>query len=234
LTIKEITGVSYSTVSRALNNKKGVSRAMRKEIVQLAEELSYFPHSSARALVQNRIGVIGVVIPRTGEFAFQSPFYNHILMGVSTYARQHGYHLMLGIHETESYATLYYRRLVDGLIVVGNRIDDQNTIELEEKEIPAVVMPGFPEETTHRIPSVNSENFKSVQQAVGHLIGLGHRRVAFILGQMTSKYSLERLAAFLDAFEKHGLSPNPGYVVESDFSKTDGYRLMGELLYIAS
>ncbi len=232
-TIKEIAKaaqVSCSTVSRALNNKKGVSSEVREKIVKIASELSYFPHSSAQALVQNRVGVIGVIIPRTSEFAFQSPFYNHVLLGLSEMAGRHNYHLMLIINDRRSYASFYYRRHVDGIIVVGNRINDQRTIELEEKGIPAVIVPGFPDGMHEGLATVSSENFKSVHRAVSYLIGLGHRKIAFVLGSMASQFSLERLAAYKKAFQDHGLKYDPAYIAESDFSKTDAYRLMGGLL----
>ena len=232
-TIKEIAkaaGVSYSTVSRALNNKKGVGPELREKIIKIASELSYFPHSSAKALVQNRVGVIGVIIPRTSEFTFQSPFYNHVLLGISAQAKQHDYRLMLSINDKKDYASVYYQRMVDGIIVIGNRIDDQHVLELEEKKIPSVVVPGFPDNSEHDIATVNSENFKSVHRAVSYLISLGHRKIAFILGKMTSKYSIERFEAYKTAFRDHKLTFDPNYLVESDFSKTDGHRLMGELL----
>ena len=232
-TIKEIAktaGVSYSTVSRALNNKKGVSPKMRDKIILIANEMSYFPHSSARALVQKRVGVIGVIIPRTSEFAFQNPFYPNMLLGISAIARQHDYNLMLSINKKENYVSLYYRRLVDGIIVIGNRIDDPYTIELEENKVPAVVVPGFPADSHPGIASVNSDSFKCVRRAVSYLIRSGHRKIAFILGQMTSMFSIDRLESYRAAFQENGLTYDEKYLVESDFSKKDGYRLMGELL----
>ena len=232
-TIKEIAkkaGVSYSTVSRALNNKKGVSPKIREKIIRIANEMSYFPHSVARALVQKRVGVIGVIIPRTSEFAFQNPFYPNMLLGISATARQHDYNLMLSINKKEKYLSLYYRRLVDGIIVIGNRIDDPYTMELEENKIPSVVIPGFPADSKHGIASVNSDSYKCVRRAVSYLIRLGHRKIAFILGKMNSMFSIDRLAAYRDAFRENGLSYDQKYLVESDFSKTDGFRLMGELL----
>ena len=232
-TIKEIAktaGVSYSTVSRALNNKKGVSPKMRDKITQIANEMSYFPHSSARALVQKRIGVLGVIIPRTSEFAFQNPFYPNILLGISSTARQHDYNLMLSINKKENYVSLFYRRLVDGIIVIGNRLDDPYVSELEENKVPSVVVPGFPADSQKKIASVYADSFKSVHRAVSYLISLGHRKIAFILGQMTSMFSIARFEAYCAAFQENGLRYDPKYVVESDFSKTDGFRLMGELL----
>jgi LacI family transcriptional regulator len=232
-TIKEIAhraGISYSTVSRALNNKGGVKADLRETIKRLAKELGYLPNSSAKALVQNRIGAIGLIIPRTGEFAFQSPYYSQMLLGISAIANQHDYKLTLSINEKGTYASLYFRRLVDGIIVIGNRIDDENIAELENKGVPALVVPGFLENSRIDVPSVNSENFQSVYRAVNYLLDLGHRKIAFILGTLNSKYSVERFKAYQAAFNDRGLTYNSDYIVESDFSKIDGFRLMGRLL----
>ena len=232
-TIKEIArkaGVSYSTVSRALNNKSGVRTDLRELIGKIAVDSDYFPHSSAKALVQRRIGVLGIIIPRTGEFAFQSLYYSQILLGLSEVAANSDFSLMLNLNEKRSYTSLYLRRMVDGIIVVGNRLDDELVDELSERRVPAVVVPGFLDDSKIDIPSVNSENSKSVYCAVDYLLNLGHRRIAFILGTMNSKYSVERFRAYQEAFRGHGLAYDPKYIVESDFSKTDGSRMMGRLL----
>jgi LacI family transcriptional regulator len=233
ITIKEIAkraGVSYSTVSRALNNKKGVRPDLRELINKIASETSYFPHSSAKALVKNRIGVLGIIITRTGDFAFQSPYFSQILMGISEVATLCDYNLMLSINEKKSYISLYFRRMVDGILVIGNRLDDELLPDVQKRGVPAVIVPGFMENAKIDIPSVNSENFQSVYRTVNYLLDLGHRRIAFILGMMNSKYSVERFRAYQTAFRDRGLAYDPKYIVESDFSKTDGFRTMGRLL----
>jgi LacI family transcriptional regulator len=232
-TIKEIAkkaGVSYSTVYRALNDKKGVRPEIRELVRGIAKEMDYAPHASAQALVRKRVGVIGVMIPRSSEFAFQNPYFSYILLGLNTVAKARGYNLMLSINEKKSYVSFYHRRLVDGIVVVANRIDDQRILELVEKEVPAVAVPGFPDGSGVDLASVNSENFKCVQRAVNYLIGLGHRDIAFILGQRNSIYTIERSEAFKTAFRENGLAYKEKYLVESDFSKADAFRLMGKLL----
>ncbi len=232
-TIKEIAksaGVSYSTVSRALNNQKGVRTDIRELIQKISKDTGYFPHSSAKALVKNRVGILGIIITRTGEFAFQNPYYSQVLMGISEVAMNHDYNLMLSINEKKSYIDLYLRRLVDGIIIIGNRLDDELIVDLEEKKVPSVLIPGLLPDSKIDIPSVNSENSKSVYRAVDYLLNLGHRKIAFILGAMNSKYSVERFQAFQLSFKNHGLVYDPKYIVESDFSKTDGFRMMGRLL----
>lgn len=232
-TLKQIAdqaNASYSAVSRALNGKKGVNPELRKKIIEIAREMNYFPHSSARALVQKKIGVLGVIITRTSEFAFQNPFYTHMLTGISHVAQECGYQIMLAIGEQSSYAAMYHRRQVDGVVVVANRLDDALLTDLIEQEIPAVAVPGLLPDAKLSMPSVNSENTESLSKALQYLIDLGHRRIAFITGQMNSLYTVERLGAYRRVLEKNDIPLNPDYICESDFSKTDGFRLMGMLL----
>ena len=236
-TIKDVAlkvGVSYSTVSRAINGKKGVKPEIREKVLKVANDLNYFPHASAKALVQKRVGVIGVIIPRTSEFAFQNPFYSRILLGLSSVANLHQYQLMLSINNQVDVASLYYRKQVDGIIVIANRINDEKLLKIYEDGIPVVAVPGFPPDSGVNIPSVNSENTRSMYRAASYLMGLGHRRIGFIMGKMDSWYSIERRAAFKKAFTDKGLACDENLVRESDFSKTAGFRIMGELLDLPS
>ncbi len=235
-TIKEIAAgvnASYSAVSRALNGKKGVNPELRKKIIELAKDMNYFPHSSAQALVQKKVGVIGVIIPRTGEFAFQNPYYSHILMGLSQIANAADYQLMLSLGDQQSYTEMYHRRLVDGVVIVANRLDDPLLMEVIHQHIPVVAVPGLAVGSEVEVPSVNSENIVSFKQALKYLLDLGHRRIAFITGKENSLYTTERGEAYRTLFKEHNIPINEDYICESDFSKTDGFRLMGDLLDLA-
>lgn len=203
---------------------------MREKIVQLAKELDYYPNSSARALVAKRVGVIGLIIPRTCEYTFTSPYYSHILLGISSMATQRGYQLMLIINEKNSYAIPYHRRQVDGVIVVGNHYDDQRIFDLAKQNIPCVAVPGFVKDSPGNPMSTTSDNYEANYQALTHLVGLKHRRIAYILGHRNSKYSVERLEVYRDVMNEHGLEIREEYTPYSDFSVTDGFRLTGKLL----
>lgn len=230
LEIARLANVSCSTVSRALNGRKGVGDKLRAKIVDLAQELNYYPDSTAQALVSKRVGVIGLIIPRTSEYTFTSPYYSHILLGVSTVATQHHYQLMLVINEQESYAAFYHRRLVDGILLVGNDYDDPKIFEVAECGIPSVAVPGVIQGSSRSPISINSENYEPNYQAVKHLIELNHRRIAFVLGKPKSCYTVERLEAYKNALKDHGLPFREEYVATSDFSVADGYRITGRLL----
>ena len=95
-----------------------------------------------------------------------------------------------------------------------------------------MVVPGFIEESPAKTPiSINGENYDSNYQAVSHLIELNHRRIAFILGMPNSRYSVERYRGLSKRPPKTmGLEFREEYLVYSDFSVADGYRIMGRLL----
>lgn len=230
LEIAKLAKVSSSTVSRALNGRKGVGEKMRAKIIKLAQEMNYYPDSTAQALVNKRVGVIGIIIPRTSEYTFTSPYYSHILLGISSVATRRHYQLMLVINEQQSYAAFYHRRMVDGILVVGNEFDDPKVFDLTQWGVPSVVVPGFVEDSPENPFSINSDNYESNYRAVSHLIGLNHRRIAYILGKPNSKYSVERHQAYRAALRDNGLEYREEYIAYSNFSVSDGYRLMGRLL----
>jgi len=233
LTIKDIArelNISSSTISRALNNKPGVSKILKERIQAIASNLGYHPNYKARALVGGRIGVIGVIIPRSSEFIFSNPFYPEILKGIGTVARNSNYNVLLSFEGADSYASIFLKGLVDGIIVLARRIDDEKVSEPEKRKIPTVLVPGFIKNSESTLPSVNNENIESVCRATDHLIKLGHKRIAFILGGLNSKFTIERLEGYKRAFAEKHLPLLQEYIRESDFAKKDGVRLMRELL----
>lgn len=233
ITIKDIAkklSVSPSTVSRALTNKNGVSEALGEKIKKIARNMGYHPNFKARALVGGKVGVIGVVIPRSSEVIFSNPFYPEILKGIGNVANKSNYHMLLSFEGTDSYASLFLKGLVDGIIVLAHRIDDNKVPELENRNIPTVLIPGHLGNFESSLPSVNTENTESVFCATDYLIKLGHKRISFILGALNSKFTLERLEGYKRAFEKNNIPLLEEHIRKSDFSKKDGVELMKELL----
>ncbi|GHO83907.1 PhnD/SsuA/transferrin family substrate-binding protein [Dictyobacter formicarum] len=62
-TIAELTGVSYATVSRAINGRDRISSATSARILKLVEELGYHPNADARGLHKSRGELIGLLLP---------------------------------------------------------------------------------------------------------------------------------------------------------------------------
>lgn len=231
-TIKDIArvcGVSPSLVSRTLNHRGGVSEATREKIAKAAARLDYSPNLFAKGLVGQTSNIIGIIIPQRSEFAFANPYFPQVMRGIGNIATASGYHLLISfINGEEERLPLHKTHLVSGIIVLGNLLEDPEILELEWSQVPAVLIPGLLRES--RLPSVDIDNLSAGYQAAGHLLRLGHRRIAFLNGIRDSKYSLERLAGFQKAFQEYRLFYDESLIVETKFSEIGGFRCMTEIL----
>jgi LacI family transcriptional regulator len=231
VTIKDIAlkaAVSAATVSRALNKQEGMSGETRERILRIARRLNYFPNLQARGLVAKKPDALGIVIPRTSEYAFSNPYYGEILKGIGNKTRESGQYLVFSFSREESYTRMYQHRLAAGIIVLANRMDDPWIRESVNMKVPMILIPGDPHQK--RIPSVDGNNLDGAFQAVEHLVRLGHRQIAFLNGPMNSKYSRERLAGYQEALEKNRLPWQKHLVRQSNFTQQGGYENMKKFL----
>lgn len=186
MTIKDIArlcGVSVSTVSRALNNRPDVSQELRKKILEVVEENNYIPNNSARDLVKSQSDAIGVVTRGIGN-----PFFSDMLKTITREIDLQGYTTVLrqiGSDEDEikAGAVLEREKKLQGLLFMGGRFD-YTPDELTSINIPFVCC-----SYTNSFGTLNPDEYASVSiddqeaafQAVGHLISLGHKRIAALV-----------------------------------------------------
>ena len=86
ITLKDIaakTGVSFTTVSRALHGSPDINEETRKRIIKIAEELGYQPNHIARSLRLKRTNVLGVIIPDNAN-----PYFANLLKAVEDTAKK--------------------------------------------------------------------------------------------------------------------------------------------------
>jgi len=117
---------------------------------------------------------------------------------------------------------------IDGMILMTPRLDDPGMKALEETDIPVVLMGTIPGSSLH---SVDVDNKSAADEAVCHLIGLGHTRIAFITNAALPYTSAnQRLDGYKSALQKAGLTYDPQLVREADFDPQSGYTQMQSLL----
>jgi LacI family transcriptional regulator len=219
-------GVSTATVSRALNDRAEVSEATRAKIRRLASELGYAPNEPARTLVRRRSDTIGLVWDSGQEALGQhNPFLLGLLSAVRTALSDADYHLMLlttpGEQDQDgAHLQAVQRHNLEGVIVLTTPPDDRCLRVLADSTVPcAGIDTAF---TGPRTVRVSSDNAAGAEAAVQHLYELGHRRIATVTGPLHLPPAAERLAGYLRACSRLGLSVPPEYVTEGDFFLASG------------
>jgi LacI family transcriptional regulator len=103
----------------------------------------------------------------------------------------------------------------DGVIVMAPDVDTRVIKVLRSSGVPVIAIGGHSSSTG--VPSVDVDNAHGATLATEHLVALGHRRIAHLVGTMDQTSARERRDAFCRVISAHGLSLPEGYVVEATY-----------------
>jgi LacI family transcriptional regulator len=224
-------GVSIATVSRVLNPVSpqiSMRQETRDRVERAIDELGYRPNDLARALLHQRTAAIGLVLPD-----ISNPYYPPLVRGVEDVASAHGYRVVLcntdrNAEKIAAYLETLVKTRVDGIIIAGGSLTQRaGGLDLLRTYRTKLVTVGR-HDAEHR--SVRIDNVAATRMAAEHLLGLGHRRVAFLGGPEGSSTAHDRLTGYRAAMRAAGL-PEPGdTVLAGEFDERSGYELVRALL----
>lgn len=189
-------GVSIATVSKALNRPELVGAATFERIHRVVDELGYVPKAQAVSLARKGMRRVAVVAPFTAYPSFLAR-----LTGVLTEASRAGVEVSVFDHESAAtasmpvLATMPIRGQVDGLIVMGQRIEPAIEERLLSRSVPVIVVDAVSEV----FPTVSCDDFAGGALAADHLLAAGHRRIAYLVERQLTDYpsqALSRLEGF--------------------------------------
>ncbi|REE66980.1 LacI family transcriptional regulator [Paenibacillus taihuensis] len=233
--------VSVATVSRVLNNTAPVKASTREKIMGLINKHQFQPNALARSLIKKETGMIGIILPD-----ITNPFFPEVLAGLEQEARNNGYTFFLcdtGSHNQDSkaqysresqYLRILAEKQVDGIIMIGGRIDLAKCSREMAKEVqevnnrlPVVLINGnLPGGKFHR---VMTDQTIGAMQVTDHLIELGHTDIAFIGGYNQMSNTVQRLSGFRSAMEQAGIAMREDWIITGGFKVHTGKALMSEL-----
>ncbi|WP_433183060.1 LacI family DNA-binding transcriptional regulator [Actinoallomurus sp. CA-150999] len=227
-------GVSVGAVSFALNGRPGVGEETRQRILDTARELGWQPSHGARSLSTSRAFALGLVLARAPESIGSDPFFPAFIGGVEAVLAPRGQSLVLQVVPDAEAEIAGYRRLggegrVDGVFLTDLRCSDPRLSLLTEIGLPAVTLNRPDIESG--FPAICLDDRPGIATAVGHLVGLGHTRIAHVAGPTELLHGRGRHEAWTAALDEAGLAPGP--VVESDFTAAGGAAATRELLDLA-
>lgn len=197
ITIKDIarkTGVSHSTVSRALHGNTLISDETTQKIRIAAIEMGYKPSAAARSLKTNRSQVLGVIVS-----SLDDPFFSEILIGIEEIAQEGGYSLFIAAsqrdhnRERKIVQTMMEHR-TDGIIICSSSFSADQGRQLLQYGFPIVVVNHQAAENFHY--SIYHDDVDGSRQITRHLINLGHRKIAYLGNSNSGRTTLDRLSGF--------------------------------------
>ena len=220
--------VSYSTVSRVVNNKSYVKPETRERVLQAMNQLGYQANLQARSLAGGRSNVIGLLVHGT-----ISQYTGEIIRGIDDALTPARYELMLYTShrrkiETGAYVNMMVRGMADGLLILSPRDPEKYVQSLRDRGFPYVLIDQKGIED--RDPSVTAANREGAYKAVRYLTDLGHRRIGFISGFADADVAKERLAAYVQALADHNIPFDAQLVKEGDFLQPSGHTCGNELI----
>lgn len=223
ITIKDIAkqvGVSYSTVSKALNNSSLVNGETKEKIIKIAKEMGYEPNYAAQRLVSKQSNVIGLIWPTLERVAPST-----LVTKINDEIRKHGYTMILSINSIEESIEMFKRFQADGVIVFNkHNVDMPKTFPM-----PAVT---YGVSKNKSIPVIDVNYREAMNSAVEYLYHLGHENIAF-LGDFSfiDERQVEKYYGFQQSMEKFNLEIGTHNLINTGgLDWYDGYMATSRLL----
>ncbi len=231
ITIEDVAraaGVSRQTVSRAINNKGEISPLTLKRVMDAVRALDYRPSGVARGLATQRTYTIGLVVPD-----ITNPFFPEIARGVQDIARSRDYSVFLcNTDESpdEELQALYSlaAQPVDGIILFGSRVSDDDLIAFADRYRPLVVLNRFLEHPS--VSQILVDNQRGARLAVDYLADQGHVAIGMLAGPATSPSSVQRVEGFRQAMAARGLPIVEDWILSGPPTIEGGYAAARHLL----
>ncbi|MFC1414424.1 LacI family DNA-binding transcriptional regulator [Streptacidiphilus sp. N1-12] len=223
-------GVSEATVSRVLNDKPGVSENTRTAVLTALDVLGYERPTQLRG---ERSRLVGLVLPE-----LQNPIFPAFAEVVGGALAQQGFTPVLctqtagGVSEAD-YVELLLQQHVSGVVFFGGLYAQADSPHehyerLAQRGLPTVLLNaaidglGFPQ--------VSCDDAVAVEQAMGHLVSLGHRKIGLVLATPDHIPSRRKLAAARVAAARAGVDLPDAHIEHALFSLEGGQVAAGRLL----
>jgi LacI family transcriptional regulator len=225
--VARLAGVSAATASRVVSSSDyPVSAATRERVLEAARTLDYVPNALARGLLKSRAPVIAVIVHDITD-----PYFSEVVRGVEDGASAAGYLVITCSSERDAERERSYVRLLRSIraaaiVFAGSGLDEPEANEEIERHLAAMRADGAAvvHLSPHALgePEVSVDNVAGIAGMVAALVGLGHRRIAFLAGPHSLFVAQERLAGYRRGLAEAGIEFDDRLVVHTTFDRDGG------------
>ena len=226
--VARLANCSPMTVSRVINNEASVREQTRAAVLEAIEQINYKPNRAARSLAgaaQMRIALL-----------YSNPsasYLSELLMGTLDQASRSDVHLVVERCEFDKDEEKVVRRLIDsgidGFLLPSPLCDEAALLDMLAQQGSRAILIG-PGKAHPKHSAVMIDEYQAAYDMTSHIIGLGHRRIGFIIGNPHQTASGQRLSGYLDAMAAAGLELDDGLVMQGLFTYRSGYDAAVRLL----
>jgi len=229
--VAKYAGVSVATVSHVINDTHYVSPELKKRVFEAIEALNYRPNKLARALNRRDLPLLALIVPDVSN-----PYWSSFARSVQDITDLHNYSVIVcssdGLYDREIRFLRSLSGWVSGLILHPYHVTQEDVNQIIGDSIPLVILGDFThsEDQPSNWDRVASNNSESAQLVVEHLIGLGHRNIAFVQGPEGTPTSIRRQHGFRRALERADIPVKSDWLVPGDYTQPGGYKAMKAML----
>ncbi len=225
--VARLAGVSTATASRVVSaSDYPVSPATRERVLEAARTLDYVPNALARGLLKSRVPVVAVIVHDITD-----PYFAEVVRGVEDGASAAGFLVITCSSERNAERERSYVRLLRSIqaaavVFAGSGLDDPALNVEIERHLAAMQADGaaIVHLSPHALgePEVSVDNAAGVAAMIAALVGLGHRRIAFLAGPRSLFVARERLAGYRRGLEAAAIPFDEQLVVRTSFDREGG------------
>lgn len=226
--VARLANVSIGTVSRVINEAVDVKPHIRKAVEGAIAELGYVPNAAAKSMRMGRTHTVGCIL-REINIAQLGGF----VSTAQNVLNESGYAMLISNSEGRRQREIELLRRFSSGQVDGVLMGPYSPIEGEFEEvllglsIPVVMID---RDQPAWCDAVYADHEGGTAQAAGHLLDLGHRRIALLTGPVSLHPGAGRVRGFERAHRERGIAPVPELVIAESFLRDHAYRATSLLL----
>jgi len=222
--------VSISIVSRILNEDPTlrVAEVTRERVLEVAQRLRYQPNHAARALRLSKNSAIALLTPD-----YANSIFSEIAQGVEEQARLLDLSVLINRASEVEDADSWLRRIVaerraDGILLQApDGITKEGLAKLTSGTLPIVLINSRDDSDTSHIIF---DDAGAVELALEHLFSLGHEKIGFLGGELSSPTGGRRFAGFVSGMNREKLEINLTWVTRIGYTGVDGRKAVSQIL----